>query len=411
MTPKSNSILSSLFLKRATIGAKSNPPLSTKIKDLKEGASKDAASLPKVVKSNLLTNDTSAVANDAHAVVKALNSASFEDRFIFAGKIVPNGDFGFGSRVYFVTRKVKSADKTEVIYAAKLFLRKQEQKNTQTTESQAAYDLRCHREYNIGIKFTQAKLKVHGSEDLVLPEDFKSFAHHPSIHFVSICEMSKSALTGHWYQIMKFYEYGDLCTIIDDHIKRKTFMKRNVVCHWWSQIIFAVRWMHSLGISHGDLKPDNFFIARDGLTLLVSDFGMTQAYAANIKTVKSIESIGTLSYNAPELFEKQPHSKLVLCDASVQQQYGYNPFAVDVWACAVVYLVLSNLKLPWGKAVMRDPKFSSWVHGQFDPLPGVEEEGRLMILARMMCLNASKRPSLETVWGSNWFRQVVISTL
>jgi serine/threonine protein kinase len=63
-------------------------------------------------------------------------------------------------------------------------------------------------------------------------------------------------------------------------------------------IVLGMRFVHSKGYIHGDLKPSNILIKTGG-TALISDFGTSRLESAD---AKSTSDGGSVHYSAPELF-------------------------------------------------------------------------------------------------------------
>ncbi|KAL2354911.1 kinase-like domain-containing protein [Cryomyces antarcticus] len=82
------------------------------------------------------------------------------------------------------------------------------------------------------------------------------------------------------------------------HISRKTFTEE-AVRFWIAELGCALRYIHSQGIVHRDVKPDNVLLDSDGHVHL-ADFNVASEFTPNkLLTSKS----GTLAYLAPEVYE------------------------------------------------------------------------------------------------------------
>ena len=81
------------------------------------------------------------------------------------------------------------------------------------------------------------------------------------------------------------------------HILRKTFTE-DCVRFWMSELSCALRYIHSQGIVHRDVKPDNILLDAEGHVSL-ADFNVASDFTPHKQlTSKS----GTLAYLAPEVF-------------------------------------------------------------------------------------------------------------
>ncbi|KAI9803577.1 MAG: hypothetical protein M1825_001920 [Sarcosagium campestre] len=90
------------------------------------------------------------------------------------------------------------------------------------------------------------------------------------------------------------------------HISRKTFTEE-AVRFWIAELGCALRYIHSHGIVHRDVKPDNVLLDSDGHVHL-ADFNVASDFIPGKPlTSKS----GTLAYLAPEVYDKKGYSSEV----------------------------------------------------------------------------------------------------
>ncbi len=91
---------------------------------------------------------------------------------------------------------------------------------------------------------------------------------------------------------------------------------------WFSQLLLAVDYLHSLNLIHQDLKSANVFMNQD-FRVQLGDFGMVGAPLQAIKAVRLFkekqEVNGTYQYMSPELLQYEPPS-----------------FRSDCWALGVI---------------------------------------------------------------------------
>lgn len=120
--------------------------------------------------------------------------------------------------------------------------------------------------------------------------------------------------------IMDYYQNGDLLKMAKDLMpsqKLKIF----------AEVVDAVKYIHSHGVAHLDIKPDNVFID-DDLGAQLADFGSCETEATrNIHYT----NLGTLDYRAPEMFKECPGD--------------HRP--ADIWSLGIMFYALTTGSLPW----------------------------------------------------------------
>ncbi len=112
---------------------------------------------------------------------------------------------------------------------------------------------------------------------------------HPNI--VAVYDISASE--GKAYIAMEYVEG----TSLFQHVQKKGRLHPREALNYMAQACSALYAMHSLGIVHRDIKPDNILIAKGG-TVKLMDFGL--AKADDNRITKSNVVMGTPCYMAPE---------------------------------------------------------------------------------------------------------------
>ncbi len=112
---------------------------------------------------------------------------------------------------------------------------------------------------------------------------------HPNI--VAVYDISASQ--GKAYIAMEYVEGVSLF----QHVQKKGKLHPREALNYMAQACSALYAMHSLGIVHRDIKPDNILIAKGG-TVKLMDFGLAKANDNRI--TKSNVVMGTPCYMAPE---------------------------------------------------------------------------------------------------------------
>ena len=116
---------------------------------------------------------------------------------------------------------------------------------------------------------------------------------------------------------------GDLLT----YVRRRRKLKEDVAKHMFKQIVEGLKYCHSRGILHRDIKLDNILLTSEG-DIRICDFGVSKLVkAGEIMT----EQCGTPAYIAPEIFENK----------------GYEGYASDVWSAGVVLFAMLYGTVPF----------------------------------------------------------------
>nr|XP_038032671.1 interferon-induced, double-stranded RNA-activated protein kinase isoform X5 [Anas platyrhynchos] len=163
---------------------------------------------------------------------------------------------------------------------------------------------------------------------------------------------------------IEFCEQGTLKNWIENNRLKQKY--NEMALKKFLQILKGVNYIHSKGLIHRDLKPQNIFISHDG-KIKIGDFGLVTSMACESLT----ENQGTKLYMAPEQF----------CD-----NYGKE---VDIYALGLIcFEILSALVSHHEKNVVwhnvREGKFPEDFTKQF--------KTQASIIRRMLSKDASKRP-------------------
>ncbi|KAK5112745.1 hypothetical protein LTR62_003843 [Meristemomyces frigidus] len=177
---------------------------------------------------------------------------------------------------------------------------------------------------------------------------------HPNI--VDTYQLCYSEHLSKWNHVMEWCEYGDL----QDNLKGGHFSIEDKNC-MFKQLMRGVDFLHSRGIAHRDLKSENLLLDKDGC-LKIADFGTSEVFSgthpgfqhcrrpsiiAEDAVIKTCEPglVGSRPYMAPELLEhKDP----------------YDPRAIDIWSCGIIYISMISLGVPWNAAVGEDRSYNAY---------------------------------------------------
>ena len=91
---------------------------------------------------------------------------------------------------------------------------------------------------------------------------------------------------------------GDLDSYLKNQKKQQlsdTRVKKFIL-----EMLLAVEYLHQIKIIHRDLKPSNIFLKNKDYSVQIGDFGIA-AESNNFSSI--VEDVGTLAYQAPEMFD------------------------------------------------------------------------------------------------------------
>lgn len=138
-----------------------------------------------------------------------------------------------------------------------------------------------------------------------------------------------------YYLVMELVPGGDLM----DFVAANGAIGEDATQVIAKQILDGISYVHKMGISHRDLKPDNILIKQDDPILVkITDFGLAKI-SDNATFMKTF--CGTLAYVAPEVitgkYDLQP---------SQDSPYNYSNL-VDIWSFGCLVYVLLTSHLPF----------------------------------------------------------------
>jgi serine/threonine protein kinase len=147
-------------------------------------------------------------------------------------------------------------------------------------------------------------------------------------------------------QVMEYCDY-DLFAIVMSN----KMVEDEINC-CFKQILNGLRYIHSIGLAHRDLKLDNCVINKHGIVKII-DFGSTVVYQYPFSNtlIEATGIVGSDPYLAPEV-----------CVFN-----AYDPRPVDIWSTAIIYCCMVLKKFPWKIPKLSDPSFKAFASRE----PGV----------------------------------------
>nr|ACQ83479.1 CBL-interacting protein kinase 07 [Physcomitrium patens] len=182
------------------------------------------------------------------------------------------------------------------------------------------------------------------------------------------------------YIVLEFVSGGELL----DTIAHKGRLSEGHSRRYFQQLIDAVAYCHSKGISHRDLKPENLLLDAKG-NLKVSDFGLSALPHQEDGLLHT--TCGTPNYVAPEVLDNN----------------GYDGAVADIWSCGVILFVLMAGYLPFNEADLKT-LYEKIQHASF-LCPAWFSPGAKSLILKMLDPNTRTRITLEGIYNHPWFKK------
>ncbi|KAL5992014.1 Cell division control protein 2 [Asimina triloba] len=181
------------------------------------------------------------------------------------------------------------------------------------------------------------------------------------------------------------------------------------------QILHGIAYCHSHRVLHRDLKPQNLLIDRRTNALKLADFGLARAFGIPVRTFT--HEVVTLWYRAPEILLGSRHYSTpvdvwsVGCIfAEMVNQRPLFPGDSEIDELFKIFRVLGTPNEETWPGVTSLPDFKSafpkWPPKDFATVvPGLEPGG-IDLLAKMLCLEPSKRITARNALEHEYFKDL-----
>lgn len=221
---------------------------------------------------------------------------------------------------------------------------------------------------------------------------------HPSIVYLKAFYEDMD----NYYLVMEFIPGGDLM----DFVSANGAIGEEATQVITKQILKGINYVHKLGISHRDLKPDNILIMQDDPILVkITDFGLAKI-SDNSTFMKTF--CGTLAYVAPEVVTgKYGSSQTPPSQLSQAEETLYSSL-VDIWSLGCLVYVLLTSHLPFNGKTQQQ-MFSKIKKGEYHESPlnsyKISETG-IDFLKGCLQVDPRKRMNAEAALRHPWLINV-----
>lgn len=162
-----------------------------------------------------------------------------------------------------------------------------------------------------------------------------SSLHHPNI--VQTIDIFSDFHQSKYFQVMEYLPVDFFAVVMTG------LMSRGEIICCFKQIVQGVRYLHSMGLAHRDLKLDNCCMNEKGILKLI-DFGSAVVFRypfeKNITMAHGI--VGSDPYLAPEV---------------ITSTKEYDPQFVDIWSMGIIFCCMMLKRFPWKKPKLTDDNF------------------------------------------------------
>ncbi|RLN92379.1 hypothetical protein BBJ28_00025625, partial [Nothophytophthora sp. Chile5] len=149
----------------------------------------------------------------------------------------------------------------------------------------------------------------------------------------------------------------------------------------WSTLLSAatgLRYLHDVGVVHGDLKGDNILIGKDGVAKL-TDFGLS-FFRKNADSEAEQGALGAYRWKAPECLNG-----------------GVATFASDIFSFGMSMIEAVSGALPWGNVIPDIAVKHHVTKGELPKRPAVFEDEEWELVQQMCCSDPRQRLNIVSV--------------
>lgn len=284
------------------------------------------------------------------------NSLSFGEKYGRCQEVIGKGSFGV---VRICHKRDSNEAGREKLYAVKEFKRK-------ATEDPTKFSKRLTSEFCIS----------------------SSLKHTNIIDTLDLFQDAK----GDYCEVMEYCSGGDLYTLI---IAAGKLEYQEADC-FFRQLLTGVVFMHNMGVCHRDLKPENLLLTHDGI-LKITDFGNGECFKMAWENEIHLSGgvCGSSPYIAPEEYTHEE----------------FDPRAVDIWACGVIYMAMRTGRQLWRTAQKEDEFYMRYLKGRkneagYEPIEQLKRARCRNVIYSVLDPVPSRRLTGSQILNSEWGREI-----
>ncbi|XP_050367127.1 CBL-interacting serine/threonine-protein kinase 5 [Argentina anserina] len=200
---------------------------------------------------------------------------------------------------------------------------------------------------------------------------------HPNIVQLKEVMATKTKI----FIVMEYVKGGELFAKV-----AKGKLKEDQARKYFQQLISAVDFCHSRGVSHRDLKPENLLLDENG-DLKISDFGLSSLPEQLRNDGLLHTQCGTPAYVAPEVLRKK----------------GYDGSRADIWSCGVILFVLLAGFLPFQDENLMK-MYRKVFKAEFECPPWFSTEAKRLV-SKLLVSDPERRITIPAIMRVPWFRK------
>ena len=246
--------------------------------------------------------------------------------------------------------------------------------------------------------FNKAKNNEDNKNKIIYETNLMKRLNHPSI--VKILEMFDT--DKYLLIIMEYINGGNLYSFV----KKRRKLTEKTAKFLFYQIIQGIKYMHSRGVVHRDIKLENILIDLNN-NVKICDFGIGK-FQSNPSTTSSWilhEQCGTPMYIAPEILLST-------------KEHGYEAFPVDLWSSGIALYIMLSGTLPFtlDNNVQNNNNFEeanrkqnnelqyAIIHQDPNPISGISNEAK-DLLRGLLDKNPKTRYTPDQVLHHPWLNE------